>query len=250
MAPRWAAIKNTSTVATDNHFSQFLGCDHRRFTAEISPNDLPGAEDGTSKTKVAIEGIEYNMCDYFQQSLELYSNLVQQETGQVPKFKSVSTPFVDEAESIASPQRDPQRKLKQGESAHTCHWCMNYFIPDDATKGDVAKRLRAENLALKPTPLDCESPHQFGDCDDITPDAALASMAEVLSGGRLDIEPGAAAPNKSKKNKSKGSKDTCTTLNRFAASVLAKVLYAARDCQYNLMRAVNYLLLFIHKWDK
>ncbi len=32
--------------------------------------------------------------------------------------------------------------------------------------------------------------------------------------------------------------------------MLAKVLYGARTCRFDLRRAANHLLLFLHRWDK
>ncbi len=53
-----------------------------------------------------------------------------------------------------------------------------------------------------------------------------------------------AEPNKTSKQQ------TCTTLTNVAASVLAKVLCGARNCRFDILRAANYLLLFLHRWGR
>ena len=81
------------------------------------------------------------MSDDFKQSLDLYTNLVTTVHGKPPLFNHAVTLFLDDAASIASPQRDPYRKLKAGESNHTCPWCMDLFVPDKSTKGGRSRNI-------------------------------------------------------------------------------------------------------------
>ncbi len=70
-------------------------------------------------------------------------------------------------------------------------------------------------------------------------------MCAALSAYLPPIESAASSAQPNRK-----PKQTCNTLTRLAASVLAKVLYGARNCRFDLMRTEHYLLLFLHKWDK
>jgi hypothetical protein len=199
----------------------------------------------------------YDMESYLESCVERYVTLAKEVTGTTVKLKNVSTPFLVEDKSN-SPQQSPCAK---GEAV-SCPWCKHSFPkdgmwsmhPDDLphcpnaseqlTTGADGAYANAEQAA--------DTAENHACCDSVSLDAVTGT------GGTLpevciyadDEKPADGKKRKKKTPKPELAEGDRGQLASVAASVLMKVLYAARLARFDLLRATCRLACYISKWDK
>ena len=169
---------------------------------------------------VIARTMTYNMEDFLTSCVNRYLELA----GEGVKMRNVATPFLVEDQGL-SPQGSPSHPGEYSE----CPWCKHTFPANThkpardtnwkATASVVNQKNLSENNPVTEQPKD----------ENIEADN-LSSQSKKDSGGTPPPDPDQGR------------------LQPIAAKVLMKILYAARLCRFDLLRAVCHLATFVTKW--
>ena len=266
LAEGWRLIKDVVDMGTPDPPGLFLGCIHEPFELTLS--------DGTN-----LRGMRYNMSSYLRDTVQQYKDLVKRVTGKEPILKHAEHPFLPEDHKEApsgmpcdefpaakcpycdclSPVWDEHVK-KSTCSKHDVDEIGQGKLPFGSpvyTSADAVPKVKSADIAAKAlrkaqeyasqvngsanpeTEVD-DSKSYSKSLDDKLTEATLKDIAEK------------------KKPTVKGKKDpssmhwlpnATSRLAGVAASILMRVLYAARHARFDLHRITCKLATCIAKWS-
>ena len=258
----WKLITDVIMMEKPTAAHLYLGCIHEK--SEITV-------EGVGKVNV----MKYNMESYLTQIVEDYEELITELTGRPAEMKHVSTPFKEEDGSLAL-QRAP---LHSGTPALDCPHCRHSFSPntDKQTREKLFEWLQENQLADDTSDMvDCDHQQSIPDdrMDDAEPMLAIRPSKKYKAphnpgpqGGvkkkwinqksSNKPKPGSITMPVRKTTKQKGFKkaknvevdENSGLLHPYATSLLMRILYAAREARYDLLRAVNRLACTVAFWD-
>ena len=216
----WSLIRKGLDIEPPVPIGVYLGCSH---------------EEGTMKVgNIVARTMTYNMEDFLSSCVDRYLELA----GNGVKLKAASTPFINEDQGT-SPQGAP---CESGPFCE-CPWCKNTFPanvhkPAKDVSWDFNKGKAMANVCQNAT-------HQLGD-------GKQYNLSELVEMEHDRAENGAYHATPAQDRKDLGGTPPPAPdqgrLQPIAAKVLMKILYAARLCRFDLLRAVCHLATFVTKW--
>ena len=215
----WALITSpTSTTpglvigdVTPAHNSRYLGCKHRREAKRL--------KDGRT-----VMTMSYDMTDFLKSCVSTYTALALEQGFARPLSPNCTTPFLAEDSHEAL-----QSKPCHSGRAYTCTWCGASFptgeptLEQPPTKGPVKKQVEG-----KAAGEGVAGAHFGGEFKDETGGLQSSGSPEPLKKDQAALTEGYLQP--------------------IATRVLMKLLYAARYCRFDLLRATCALAQRITKW--
>jgi hypothetical protein len=227
LASGWDLIRGKGIVLDPpTDLGHYLGCEHERKTVKLP--------DGKTANAVV-----YNMEDYLTSCVDRYHDMCKETTGKNVVLKVVPTPFTHEDQK----ESDAGRPNMPGPCSE-CPWCKHTF--PFTGKPHVFSKTSADPGASAEKEGSAELGATLGG------EVSKADYDEAMSSIKAVLATSAAKP------KSKGGKKKKGIVNRIeedrgelqplAASVLMKILYAARMARFDLLRPTVWLARYLTKW--
>ena len=270
LAKGWELITTKIGIGEVTPASLYLGCIHTKSIMKV---------EGVGEVSV----MEYNMECYLKQIVDDYEELASELTDQRVKLKEVTTPFLDEDCSRA----DARAPIHPGDPLIDCPYCRHSFSPmaDIKTKDELLKYLTSKGNKVhhqhcaSPTLQGSEpgvgdsSNEQSGVSKEEAPLEECAPIAEITAAAdkkkpkfeaKAKTTPGEIVMpvkkftkafnkirSKAAKSKAKSAEDKVDRglLGPLATSILMRILYAAREARFDLLRAVNKMSCNVAYWN-
>ena len=268
MRKGWELIKSKITVGEVSSANLYLGCIHTK-----SNVDVPGLGN--------VSIMEYNMECYLKQIVDDYEELATELTGKPVKLGNVPTPFLEEDCS----QADARAPNKLGDPIIDCPYCKHSFSPNaDANTreqlleyltqmGKRANSPKAESQSHMhgPNPGSAIDSEKHGEACAVAeeskdPPKNIKKDKSSDTHHRRPKNPKASISMPVQKTFSKSYKKITAKaaqikrqtaidhedrgqLGPLATSMLMRILYAAREARFDLLRAVNKMSCVVAYWN-
>ena len=216
----WSLIRKGLDIEPPTPIGVYLGCNH---------------EEGTIKVgDIIARTMTYNMEDFLTSCVDRYLELA----GDGVTLRTVATPFLVEGQGT-SPQGSPCAPGPYSE----CPWCKHTF---PANVHPPAKDANWKDNKWKTvTKMSFDSKLESGDRMNDTLPKTNGMRHENTENGDCHA---AAAQGSQGPGGTPPPVPDAGRLQPIAAKVLMKILYAARLCRFDLLRAVCHLATFVTKW--